>query len=178
MDLRRGALEGRVALLADQLGVSSRADLGSYLSELVPDGPAPDDDGHLPELRIRLARIAADRALDEQLRVEAARLLDVATDLPSAIGRTGRVWIAWWSARRPQDAAVHPSHYLCYWEGLADDSGLLENGPNFDDLHDALSWARRRADNVIVRPSWDPDVHYWAGEGPPPDGLTPLSESA
>lgn len=178
MDLRRAALEGRVALLADRLRVSSHADIGSYLGELVPDGAAPDDDDHLPELRIRLARVAADPVLDDPLRLEAARLLDVASDLPAAIGRTGRVWIAWWSARRPQDAAVHPPHYLCYWEGLADDSGLLENGPNFDDLHDALTWARRRADNIIVRPSWDPDVHYWAGEGPPPDGLEPLDERA
>jgi len=178
VDLRRAALEGRVALLANRLWVSSRADLGSYLSELVPDGPAPDNDDHLPELRIRLARVAADPALDEQVRLEAARLLDVASDLPSAIGRTGRVWIAWWFARRPQDVAANPPHYLCYWEGLADDSGALENGPNFDDLHDALTWARRRADNIVVRPSWDPEVHYWAGQGPPPDGLEPLGEPA
>jgi hypothetical protein len=178
VDLRRAALEGRVALLADRLRTSSRADRGSCLSELVPDGPAPADDDHLPELRIRLARVAADPTLDDPLRFEAARLLDVANDLPSAIGHTGKVWIAWWSARRPQDAAVHPPHYLCYWEGLADDSGLLENGPNFDDLHDALTWARRRSDNIVVRPSWDPDVHYWAGQGPPPDGLKPLSEPA
>jgi hypothetical protein len=177
VDLRRAVLEGRVALLADRLRVSSHAALGSYLSELVPDGPAPDDD-HLPELRIRLALVAADPLLDEPPRLEAARLLDVASVLPSAIGRTGRVWIAWWSARRPQDAAVHPPHYLCYWEGLDDDSGLLENGPNFDDLHDALTWARRRADNIVVRPSWDPDVHYWAVEGPVPDGLKPLGEPA
>jgi hypothetical protein len=175
VDRRRDALEGRAALLSDRLRQSSRADLGAYLSELLPDGPAPHDE-HLPELRIRLARVAAEPALDESLRLEAAHLLDVASDLPSAIGRTGRVWIAWWFARRPQDAATHPPHYLCYWEGLADDSGLLENGPDFEHLHDALAWARRRADNIVVRPTWDPETHYWAGQGPPPDGLEPLAE--
>jgi hypothetical protein len=175
MDQRWDALEGRAVVLADRLRVSSRADLGAYLSEVLPDGPAPQDE-HLPELRIRLARVAAEPALDESLRVEAAHLLDVASDLPSAIGRAGRVWIAWWFARRPQDAVTHPPHYLCHWEGLADDGGLLENGPDLEDLHDALAWARRRSDDIVVRPSWDPGVHYWAGQGPPLDGLEPLGE--
>jgi hypothetical protein len=162
-------------VLADRLRLSSRPRLGAYLSELLPDGPAPHDE-HLPELRLRLERIATDPALDQPLRQEAAHLLDVAGDLPSAIGRMGRVWIAWWFARRPQDAATHPAHYWCYWEGLDEDSGLLENGMEFEKLQDALAWARRRADNIIVRPSWDPDVHYWAGQGSPPDGLKLLGE--
>ena len=174
MDKRRDALEGRAASLADRLRESSRADLGAYLTELLPDGAVPHDE-HLPELRTRLARVASEPALDESLRQEAAQLLEIAGDLPSAIGRTGTVWIAWWFARRPQDAAVYSPHYMCHWEGPADEPGLLEDGPNFDDLDDALAWARCRADNIIVRPSWDPGEHYWAGQGPAPDGLTTLT---
>lgn len=71
--------------------------------------------------------------------------------------------------RRPQVALdlIDPPHYeadLLY-------AGHFSGGPacdvSFFSLDDALAWARASANEVIVRPSWDPLVHYTATVGPP-----------
>ena len=79
---------------------------------------------------------------------------------------TGRAWIAW----------IHDG-YAASLQGGAADPTIYEQGigPAQDDglsavtLTEALSWALARTEWVIVRPRWDPEVHYWAGHGPVPD---------
>ena len=71
---------------------------------------------------------------------------------------TGRAWIAW------MDAGYSAS----LQGGLADPS-IYEPGIDGVTLSAALAWARVRTQWVIVRPEWDPGVHYWAGVGPIPE---------
>jgi hypothetical protein len=178
MDKRREALEAPAAELARALQESGRADLGAYLTEVLPTGEIPNDD-HLPLLRERLTRIAGLADLTGTSRQRAADLVVVATDLPAAIGRTGTAWLGWWSlterARRLGTPDEEP-YYMCHWDGQPEASGLLEYGPDLAELDAALAWAQARARRIMVRPSWDPDVYYWAGEDPPPDGIPLLRE--
>lgn len=71
--------------------------------------------------------------------------------------------------RRPQLRVelTDPPHYEGDL-GYADHpSGGLGGTVTFSSLDDALEWARASADEVIVRPSWDSQVHYTATVGTP-----------
>ena len=73
----------------------------------------------------------------------------------------GRAWIAWlppgWAGAEWDDGCYLASH-----QDTPDDADAnLETA----DLQEALDWARARTAWVMVRPAWDPDVHYWAGVG-------------
>ena len=84
-------------------------------------------------------------------------------------------WLVWIDdtellQRRPQVPAdlIDPPHYeadLVY----ADDkpSGGLGGRIMFSSLDEGLAWARAVAEAVVVRPSWNPLVHYTATVGPP-----------
>ena len=74
--------------------------------------------------------------------------------------------------RRPGTDTVSPGTRDGGDDG--EDDGWYEDGPAFTDLRDALAWARRRTDAVVVRPAWDENTHYWAGQGIDTRGLPPL----
>ena len=87
----------------------------------------------------------------------------------------GQAYVVWDSgpdeefiARHPdQIASWDPPHYLCHHEPEGGDEA--EYGPTTESLDDALEWARQRADEVYVRPRWDPAHYYLAGTAPPED---------
>jgi len=70
----------------------------------------------------------------------------------------GRAWIAW----------INDDYHVSLQGGLADPA-IYDDGLEGVTLPEALAWARERTQWVIVRPRWDPGVHYWAGVGPVPD---------
>jgi hypothetical protein len=74
-------------------------------------------------------------------------------------------------SRHPQLAAdfFGPSHYEISIQGPSDVDPPYFDGPDTEDLDDALHWARTRASRVLVRPRWDPDRHYIADDGPATD---------
>ncbi len=77
----------------------------------------------------------------------------------------GRAWIAW----LPPEWAGAGWENGCYLASLQDTPDNTDANLETGDLQEALDWARTRADWVMVRPAWDPDVHYWAGVGAVPD---------
>ena len=71
------------------------------------------------------------------------------------------------------DAAVPgPTRYYGHWE--ADDrEGLLEQGPGWDDVEEAIAWGRARAPVVLLRLGRNvPQRHFSAGEKAP-EGIRP-----
>ena len=70
----------------------------------------------------------------------------------------GRAWIAW----------IYDGYSASLQGGVADPT-IYDPGVDGVSLADALGWARARTQWVIVRPRWDPGVHYWAGVGPLPE---------
>lgn len=70
----------------------------------------------------------------------------------------GRAWIAW----------IDDGYSASLQGGLADPT-IYDPGLDGVTLVQALEWARARTDWIIVRPEWDPGVHYWAGVGPIPE---------
>ena len=118
----------------------------------------------------RLDRVADDEHLEVTDGREARRLALVGADLPSSLGRLGVVRIAWWVDEGPPWEADWPteSGYGLSWDGESADPDLPESGPTMTGLAEALAWATRRSDAVIVRPARDPGTHYWAGAGAPP----------
>jgi hypothetical protein len=70
---------------------------------------------------------------------------------------SGRAWIAW----------IDDGYSASLQGGLADPT-IYDPGIDGVTLVQALEWARARTDWIIVRPEWDPGVHYWAGVGPIP----------
>jgi hypothetical protein len=50
-----------------------------------------------------------------------------------------------------------------YWD-RGDPPELLEEGPGWDDLHDAVAWGKARAPRVLVRLGATDDTIYSAGE--------------
>jgi hypothetical protein len=50
-----------------------------------------------------------------------------------------------------------------YWDRV-DPPELLEQGPGWDDLHDAVAWGNARAPRVVVRLGATEDTIYSAGE--------------
>jgi hypothetical protein len=71
--------------------------------------------------------------------------------------------------RRPHLAAelTDVPHYEGDLHTDVDPSGGLGDGVSFSSLDEALAWARAAAKEVIVRPTWDPLVHYTATVGTP-----------
>jgi hypothetical protein len=174
---RYRALEGPCVDLVARLRAAGRSDLAGPLSELLPSGDLVNSDADRPEMVRRLVRVADDAGVDESTRVEARRLSRIGKDLPSAIAGNGTVWIAWAVDEGRPWVPDWPTvgRYEVSWQGHGDDRDLLEKGPDMASLDEALEWARRRSARVIVRPSWDAGVHYWAGQGAPPaDGRGPM----
>jgi hypothetical protein len=78
---------------------------------------------------------------------------------PEGFLGTGTVFIAW----DPQD-----SEYWAYWDSMPDgDVGPLEEGPRTSSIDEVVSWGRKRAPRVLIRPEADPGEYHWAGEGEP-----------
>ena len=77
----------------------------------------------------------------------------------------GRAWIAW----LPPGWAGVEWDKGCYLASLQFTPDDADANLQTTDLQEALDWARARTDWVMVRPAWDPDVHYWAGSGTVPD---------
>jgi hypothetical protein len=102
------------------------------------------------------------------------------SDPPARRGRTGTVWIAWSGDDRADPDVEDPDEpgysvsRQSDGEDDGEDDGWCEDGPAFTDLRDAIAWARRRSDAVIVRPEWDENTYYWAGRGIDRRGLPPL----
>jgi hypothetical protein len=99
-----------------------------------------------------------------------------ASNPPARCGRTGTVWIAWSGDDRDDPDLEDPDEpgYSVSWQSDGQGDGWYEDGPAFTDLRDAIVWARRRSDAVIVRPAWDENTYYWAGRGIDRRGLPPL----
>ena len=113
------------------------------------------------------------------LREEAARLAAVAAELPSGITRTGTVWIAWGGDPDIDDGlgeTDEPGYEASWQPDEEGDHDVYEDGPRFATLDDALDWAHRRTDSVLVRPAWDEGRYYWSGTGAAPAGYPPLEE--
>src|SRR3954468_8482668 len=155
MGRRREALEDPcqelVAALRNQ-GENLRA---SFLGEAIPDGPLGNDE-HLALLAHRLDEVAADDRIGQELRAKARTLAVSARDLPSVIGRRGRVFVVWSENRSERDSSGPEGlagEYSCSWQPFCEtddddptDDALYEDGPEFEHLSDALTWARRRTD--------------------------------
>jgi hypothetical protein len=82
-------------------------------------------------------------------------------------------------AEELDDAAVRgPTRYYGHWEA-ENRGGVLEQGPGWDDVEEAIVWGRARAPVVLLRLGTQaPQTHFSAGhkepEGiPPPGGLRP-----
>ena len=183
MGRRREALEDRCLNLVTELRIRGEDRRASFLNEVIPDGPIGSDE-HLALLIERLDEIAADTRLVPDVRDEARALAAGARDLPSLIGRRGRVFLVWYEPPlrwRADPLDQTESGYECSWQPYTDDGDdspdhdLYEDGPRFEALTDALEWAQRRTDWITVRPEWDPGVHYWAGRGPTMEGEPPLT---
>jgi hypothetical protein len=175
---RTEALEAPAALVAKQLRDFGHAGLASRITEWLPREVSGDD--HLHRLRTALEFVAARRDVPPNVRDEAARLVAVSTSLPDAIGRRGTVFVAWLGPpRRPRFAGQDFDHYDAYWDESPDGDGFLEQGPAFADLAAVLRWARARTNRIYVRPHWDRDATYWAGDTAlRPSGLPPLTPPA
>lgn len=57
------------------------------------------------------------------------------------------------------------SRFIGYWD-RADPPELLEQGPGWDDVEEAIAWGRERAPRVLVRVGNDESSIYSAGELP------------
>ncbi|MGN6612475.1 MAG: hypothetical protein ACTHLJ_11925 [Angustibacter sp.] len=137
MNPRQVVVEDRVLALADAVDADDPM-LAARLRECVPDGFGNCDE-HVPLMREVLVRVAVqlpahERAVD--------RLLGALDDLPSVIGRRGRVWVG----QDPLDSEL----FSAYWD---DEAGWLEERPEPGALTDVLAWAERRSDDVRVQPS-------------------------
>lgn len=66
--------------------------------------------------------------------------------------------------------------YLAELDEDGQEIGQIESVPETPSLRVALAWSRERAAKVIVRPSWDEDTHYWAGDPPPRGSMPPLPD--
>ena len=53
--------------------------------------------------------------------------------------------------------------YTGYWD-RGDPPEMLEQGPGWDDVEEAIAWARERAPHVLVRVGSDDTTIYSAGE--------------
>jgi hypothetical protein len=75
----------------------------------------------------------------------------------SVVGRDGIVYIA----------RSHPPwnkpRFTGYWE-RGEPAEMREQGPGWDDLHDAVAWGKARAPRVLVRLGATEDTIYSAGE--------------
>lgn len=159
-------------MLASSMREKGYALLAAYLFELLPDPPIVSDD-HRAALTERLRKLADAPQLPEEVQHEARRLAGVAENLPSAIGRIGRVFIAW---NDHSEGAV-PGGYGLLWQPAAtDDHDLYEVGPTTSAVGDALAWGLRRTDDVLIRPEWAPATYYWAGLGQAPPEFPQLQE--
>lgn len=129
---RTVVVEDRALALATALEPIDPA-LAARLREQVPEGYGACDE-HLPSLRAVVRQVAGGHT---ECSPGARRLLDAIDDLPSVVGRRGRVWVA-------EDGA-QPGRFSAYWD---DDPGWLEQGPEAAPLDEVVAWARRRTDDV------------------------------
>jgi hypothetical protein len=116
-------VEDRALALADDLAMQGHAGLAARVRGAVPETFGLCDE-HVPLLRDALTAVVegAPTYADHVRRV-----LAVLDDLPSHIGRRGRVWVA----------ANGDGTYSAFW----DDADWLEQGPMDVPLADALAWA-------------------------------------
>jgi hypothetical protein len=60
-----------------------------------------------------------------------------------------------------------PGHDACrftgYWD-RGEPPEMLEQGPGWDDLHDAVTWGNERAPRILVRLGANEETIYSAGE--------------
>lgn len=160
MSPRTEALEARAAALVQRLrNLDLRAE-AELIDRWIPEDV--NDDEHLPRLRSALQTVARNEQLPEDERALAAQLADV--NLAEVIGQIGTVYLSWWQSVRPEDAEIHPPHYVGYWDGSPEYASFLEEAPASTDVARVLRWAAERSVRILVRPRWMPDVTYWAGD--------------
>jgi hypothetical protein len=130
VNARWRAIEGRSLELAEEIEAVNPL-LAEHLRETVPDGFG-NADMHVGVMRDALS-VIAERMPEHASEVhEIVRALD---DLPSVIGRRGRVFVT-----RTRDG-----DYTCGWE---DEDWLESAEPETFDA--AMQWARRRSDDIHV----------------------------
>jgi hypothetical protein len=129
---RTVVIEERARALAEALQ-SSEPGLAARLRECVPESDGTGDE-HLALLRAVVQQVAAAHT---PTAAAAQRLLDAIDDLPSVIGRRGRVWVA--------EDGEQAGRYWAFWD---EESGWLEQGPQTGTLDEVMSWAGRRTDDV------------------------------
>lgn len=61
------------------------------------------------------------------------------------------------------DPAHDTPRFTGYWD-RGEPPEVLEQGPGWDDLHDAVAWGNERAPRVLVRLGGTEDTIYSAGE--------------
>lgn len=154
----------------------------SFLASLPEPGSEHDAHEHVTRyLRWLTAEV---EALVDELRQRGLPIDDPssAADPPKSRPRPSRgpedytAFVVWIDddevrRRRPQLAAdfSNPSHYSISVQAASDVDPPYFDGPDMEDLDDAVRWARSRASRVLVRPRWDANRHYVADEGPATD---------
>lgn len=173
MRSRWEVVEGEVAAVADVLAERGETIAAAVLREVLPDGPGVPHEEHVPELARRIERLLAGESLPADLAGRLAIVSRALRDRTAALGHGGTVWVTW------LDVEGYPASYTASWQGGPEggDVELLEDVDDVADLATVLAWARARSARVMVRPDWDPDTTYWAGEGPPPAGTPELGEA-
>lgn len=65
-----------------------------------------------------------------------------------------------------------PTRYYGHWEAERA-GGVIEQGPGWNDVEEAVAWGIARAPTVLLRlGASEPQTHYWAGERKP-QGIPP-----
>jgi len=176
---RRTVLDEPARRLADNLRDVGRPDLHRRIIEALRESPL--DESIIADVQDELAAVVTDRRVAERDRREATRLIAIGDDLLTAIGRSGTVLMVWRRTPRDDDQPGRHSPPRNEHEGIYQGSWggdeTYETSPEFATLAEALNWARQRSPHVTIRPWWNNDTHYWAGDGPPPDGMDPLPDS-
>ncbi|MGN7132537.1 hypothetical protein ACTHQY_04595 [Rhodococcoides corynebacterioides] len=176
---RRAVFDDPALRLANNLLDVGRADLHRRIVAALHDSPL--EESYVGDVQDQLAAVVTDQRVAERDRREASRLIGIGDDLLAAIGRSGTVLMVW---RRSPQQVDHPGQNMPLaryesdgiYQGSWGDIETFESSPELRTLAEALNWAQRRAPHVIVRPWWNDDTHYWAGDGPPPDGMDALPD--
>jgi hypothetical protein len=68
---------------------------------------------------------------------------------------------------RAYPARIGQPRFVGYWDS-GEPPGLIENGPGWDEVEDAIRWGRERAPAVLLRLGADEDSIYSVGEADVP----------
>jgi hypothetical protein len=126
---RRMLIEDRALALANRLADDGEPLRAAVLRESVPETFGNCDE-HVPCIRAALTDLSS----REEYADDCQKVLAAMDDLPTFLGRRGRVWVA-------REATTG---YTAFW----DEDDWLEQGPVEAPPEEVLFWAMRRSDDV------------------------------